>query len=82
MEKYGIPFFGVDRVTSDLYAMQATPMTTIPERATIMPHVSTSVGEMSQYPSQVLSLPLMADNDLTLPAAKSTWVPQAERGSH
>ena len=44
-----------------------------------MPQVSTSVGETSQYPSQVLSPPFMADNSLTLQAAKSTWVPQAER---
>ena len=34
---------------------------------------------ISQYPSQVLSLPLMADNNLTLPAAKSTLVPKADR---
>ena len=44
-------------------------MTLVPERATIMPQVSTSLDITSQYPSQVLSLPLMADKNLTLPAA-------------
>ena len=79
MEKYGTPFFGMDRITSDLYAMEATSMTLISERATIMPQVSTLLGVIPQYPSQVLSPPLMADHNLTLPVAKSTWVPQADR---
>ena len=69
----------MDRVTGDLYAMEDTSMTLIPERAPIMPQVSTSVGVTSQYPSHVLSSPLVADNNLTLPAAESTQVPQAER---
>ena len=54
-------------------------MTLISERATLMPNMSTSVGVNSQYPFQIFSPPSMADNNLTLPAAKSTQVPQAER---
>ena len=73
------PHFGVGRVTGDLYVMEATSMTLISERATIMPQKSTLVGVTSQYPSQVLMPSLMADNNLTLPEAKSTWVPQADR---
>ena len=41
--------------------------------------MSTLVGVNSQYSSQVLIPHLMADNNLTLLAAKSTQVPQAER---
>ena len=54
-------------------------MTLISERTTIMPQVSPLAGVSSQYPSQVLSPPLMTDNSLTLPAAGSTWVPQAHK---
>ena len=50
-----IPFFGIDKITSDLYVMEATSMTLISERTTLMPQVSTSVGVNSQYPSQVFS---------------------------
>ena len=66
MEKYRTPFFGVVRITSDLYAMEATSITLISERATTMPQVSTPVGVISQYPSQALSTLLMAENNLTL----------------
>ena len=79
MEKYGTPFFRVDRITGDLYAMEANSMTLISERAAIMPQVNTSTGVCSQYPSQVFSAILVSDNYLTLPAAESTWVPQAVR---
>ena len=79
MVKYGFPFFGVDRITSDLYEMEATSMTLISQRATIMSQVSTWAGVSSQYPSQVFNPPSMADNSLTLPAVESTWVPQADR---
>ena len=72
MDKYGTPLFGVDWITSDLYVFEATSMTLISERATIMPQVSTMLWVIPQYPSQVLSPPLMADNNLTLPAAEST----------
>ena len=44
-----------------------------------MAQVSTSAGVSSQYPSQLFSPPSMADISLTLPAAESTWVPQADR---
>ena len=44
-----------------------------------MPQVSTLVRVISQYPCQVLSPPLMANNNLTLPVAESTWVPQGDR---
>ena len=74
MEKYVTPFFGVDR-----YAMEAVSMTLISERSTIMPQVSTLIGVISHYPSQVLSPSLIADNNLTLPAAESTLVHQADR---
>ena len=40
MEKYETPFFGMDRITSDLYAMEATSMTLISERATIILQMS------------------------------------------
>ena len=76
MEKYRTSFFGVERITGDLYAMKATSMTLISERATIMPQVSTLVGVASHYPSQVLRSRLMAGNTLILPATKSTQVPQ------
>ena len=79
IKKYGTPFFAVDRITSDLYAMEANSMTLISERATIMPQVSTSAGISSQHPSQVLNPPSMADNSLTLLAAESTQVPQTDR---
>ena len=69
----------MDRIIGDHYAMEATSMTLISERATIMPQVSTSAGVSSQYPSQVFSPPLMADNSLTVPAAESTQVPQVDR---
>ena len=49
MEKYGTPFFGVNRITSDLYAMEAASLTLISEKATIMPQVSTLVVVTSQY---------------------------------
>ena len=55
MEKYRTPFFRVDRITSNLYAMEATFMTLISEKATIMPQVSILAGVISQYPSQVFS---------------------------
>ena len=51
MEKYGTPYFGVDRITGDLYAMEANTMTLISKRATIMPQVSTSAGVSPKYPS-------------------------------
>ena len=79
MEEYGTPFFGVDRITSDLYDMEANCMTLISKRATINPLVSTSAGLTPQYPFQVLSPPLIAENSLTLLEAKSTQVPQADR---
>ena len=43
------PIFGMDRITIDLYAVQANSMTLISERATIMPQASTSAGVSSQY---------------------------------
>ena len=79
IQKYGTPFFRVDKITGYLSAMEVTSMTLIAERATFMPQVITSVGVISKYLSQVLSHPLMADNNLTLPEAESTWVPQADR---
>ena len=79
MEKYGTPFFGVDKISGDLYAMEANSMTLISERATIMPQVSTSAGVTSQYPSKAFSPPVMTDNSLTLLEAESTWVPQVDR---
>ena len=57
MEKFGTPFFRVDRITSELHVMEATSMTLISERATIMPQASTFVGVISQYPSQVSQHP-------------------------
>ena len=69
MEKFRTPFFRVDRIIGDLYAIEATSMTLISERETFMPQISTSVGVISQYSSQVLSPPLMVDNNLILPAA-------------
>ena len=74
-----MPFFGVDRITGDLCAMETDSMTFISERATIMPKVSTSTRVSPQYQSQVLSPPLGADSTLSLLAAESTWVPQADR---
>ena len=50
IEKYGAPFFGMDRVTSDFCAMEANSMTLILGRATVMLLVSTSVG-VSVQPS-------------------------------
>ena len=47
--------------------------------ATIMPQVSTLAGVISQYASQVFSLPLMADKSLTLLAVKSTQVPEEDK---
>ena len=41
--------------------------------------MSTLVKVFSQYPCQVHSPHLMANNNLTLPVAESTWVPQADR---
>ena len=79
MGKYRTSCFRVDRITGDLYIMEATSMALISERKTFMPQVTTSVGVIFQYPSQVLSSPLMADNKLTLPAAESTQMPQADR---
>ena len=40
MDKYGIPFFEVDRLTSGLYNMVVNSTSIIMERATIMPQVS------------------------------------------
>ena len=71
--------FGVDRIPSDLYAMEVTSMTLISKRANIMPQVSTLTGVSSQYHSQVFSPLSMADNSLSLLAAKSTWVSPADR---
>ena len=79
MEKYGAPFCGLDKITSDLYVMEAYSMTLISERATSMLQVGTSTGVSSQYPCQVFSPLLVADNSLILPAAKSTGVSQADR---
>ena len=79
MEKYWIPFFGVDKITSDLYVMDANSMSLISKRATTMPQVSTSTGVGSQCPSQVLSPPSGADSSFTLLAAESTQVPQGDR---
>ena len=79
MEKYRTPLFGVNRKTSEPYAMEANSMTLVLERATIMLQISTSAGIISQYPSQVFNPSLMADNCLTLLAAEPTQVPQADR---
>ena len=78
MEKYGTPFFGKDRVTSDLYAMEANSMTLISKQVTIMPQASTSTGVSPKYPSQVFSPLLVADNSLTLPAAEATQISQVD----
>ena len=79
MEKYGTPCFGVNRITSDIYAMEANSMTLISERATIMTQVRSSTWASPQYQSQVFIPPSVADSSLTLPAAKSTQVPQMDR---
>ena len=71
--------FGVDRITGNLYAMEVASMTLVSKRATIMSQVRTLAWVISQYPSQVFSLPSMADHNLTLPGAESTQVPQADR---
>ena len=73
------PRFRVERISSDLYAMEANSMTLISERETIMPQVSTSTVVSFQYLSQVFSPPSMTKNSLTLSAAESTWVPQVYR---
>ena len=73
------PIFRVNRITSDLYAMEVASTILISERATIIPQVSVMVGVSSQYSFQVLSPPLMTDNNLTLPADESTHVPQGDR---
>ena len=78
MEKYGNPIFGVDSITSDLYAMEANSMVLTSESATIIPQINTSAGVSSQCPSQVFSPPSMADNSLTLLAAKSIHVLQVD----
>ena len=44
-----------------------------------MLQVSTLVRVISQYPCQVLSPSLMANNNLTLPVAESTWMPETDR---
>ena len=79
MEKCVTQFFEVDRITSDLYAIEAISMTLISERATIMPWVSTFIGVSPQYLSQVFSPLLVSDTSLMLLAAKSNQVPQAQR---
>ena len=78
MEKYKTPIFRGDMVTDDLHAMEANSMTLMSNRPTFMPQVSTLVGLISQYPSQVLNPSLMVDNNLTVSAAKSTQVPLAD----
>ena len=59
-----------------------TSMTLISESATIMPQVSTVIGVTSQYPSQVLSPSLMADNNLTLPASQIYSGDSGREGGH
>ena len=58
----------MDRITSDLYAMEANTMTLVSERATIIPWVSTYTGPSPQCPSQVFSSASVADSSLALPA--------------
>ena len=72
-------FFGVDRITSDLYAMETTSMILISERATIMLLVCTLAGASSQYPFQVFTPPSEDYNSLTLLAATSTLLTEVDR---
>ena len=69
----------MDRITGDLYAMKANSMTLISQRAAIMPQVSTLTGVSCQYLFQVFNPLSVADNSITLLAAKSTHVHQADR---
>ena len=55
MDKCGSPFYGVDRLTGDLYAMRVNTMTLIPEKATIMPQVSSTIVTYPVDPSQKFS---------------------------
>ena len=74
--------FGVDMISSDFYAMEATSMTWISERVAIMPQVSTLVIITFQYLSCVPSPPLMADNNLS-PARSQIYLGASDsKGGH
>ena len=79
MDKYETPF-GVDKITGDLYAMEANSIT-IQDKATPMtpalPQVRASAGTGPTYPLQAFSPLLKTVTGLTLPAAESTWIPHA-----
>ena len=50
MEKYGTPFFRVDKLTGELHTMEANSMAAIPEKAKDMPQVSNTAGRCPSDP--------------------------------
>ena len=63
----GHHFFGVNRLTSDLYAMEANSMLLITKKAAVMPQVDDS-GEMPSWdPSWTFSPPLGNEMGLAPP---------------
>ena len=77
MKRFGTPFYGVDQLTGNQYALEANSMTFIQEDTTIMPHVSSTIGTCPVDPSQALSPPLGVATKLTPPVAGSSQVQQA-----
>ena len=55
MEKYCIPFYAVDRLTGELYLMKVNTMTQTPEKATVMPKLSSTIRMCPLDPYQRFS---------------------------
>ena len=80
MERYGTPFYGINWLSVELCAMEATSLTLIPERTTIMPvtipQVSASEGTCSQEPSQTIIPSFGALAGLTPLVVRSIQLPR------
>ena len=76
MGKYGIPFYEVDKLTGDFYAMEVNSMTLILEKATLMPPalpwVSAAAGTGPSDLSEAFRPPFGTVTRWTSQVAKST----------
>ena len=79
MEKCGTPFYNVDWLKGDLYAMQANTMTLIQEKASIMSQASSNIGMCPPGPSCTFIPSLGTVTRLTPLVAKSTHIPKVVR---
>ena len=76
MEKYGTPFFAVDKIMGNLFTMEAGKMVLIPKNVTYMPQVSDIRRTCPLDQSQTFNLLSENATDIALLMAMSTMVLQ------